>query len=355
MRSEFLLDTWYFAATSGEVSAENKAGNLFHRKLLNHDVVIYRDKDGIAHALEDRCPHRFAPLHMGRIVDNKVQCGYHGLTFDHRGQCVLNPHGDGFIPPKARVAGFPLRELHGLIWIWLGEPEKADPGLIPDLSFLLDGRRSKVAGYHIVKSNYEVINDNLADLTHVQFVHAGYQDSDNFEKKTRYLAEQQGRSVKGTYCIENSRVAPMWGRVLGNEQLIVDRWLETTWHAASNFSLFTCVTLPGKSKSEALGSVLSAHLLTPETSRSTHYYYAHCRDYKVGDAAMDEIVREWQRVGFKEQDQPFLEAVEVAMDGRPLNSLQPVLLATDAGAMRIRRVLDSLISAEHQSAPAMAT
>lgn len=352
MGQDYLMNTWYFAATSAEVPAENKPGALFHRKLLDRDVVFYRSEDGAPHALLDRCPHRFAPLHMGRVVGNDLQCGYHGLRFDCSGRCVQNPHGNGFIPPRARVDAFVVEERYGLVWIWMGAPEMADLAQIPPMSYLVDPSRSKVAGHHVVQAHYELVNDNLADLTHVQFVHAGYLDSENFEKRATYSVDQGERSVTNKYLLENAPAPALWARVLKNDRLIVDRWLETTWFASSGFSLFTCVATPGSGRERALGSVRSAHLLTPETARSTHYYYAHTRDYSVGDAQTDATVREWQRTGFREQDQPFLEAVDRVMGGASLEALHPVLLATDAGAMRIRRLLARLIAEERAAVQA---
>jgi phenylpropionate dioxygenase-like ring-hydroxylating dioxygenase large terminal subunit len=49
------------------------------------------------------CPHRSAPLHMGKLIGDTVQCGYHGLHFGENGRCVLNPNREGMIPPRMGV------------------------------------------------------------------------------------------------------------------------------------------------------------------------------------------------------------------------------------------------------------
>ena len=70
------LNAWYHAAWFNEV--EDKP---FSRTLLNEAVVLFRDTDGVAHALEDRCCHRATPLRLGDVVEGGLQCGYHGMVF----------------------------------------------------------------------------------------------------------------------------------------------------------------------------------------------------------------------------------------------------------------------------------
>ena len=92
----YLRNAWTVAAWATELPA----GELLARTLLDEPLVFYRDASGTPRALADRCPHRFAPLSMGRVCDGgaSVQCPYHGLRFDGSGACVHNPHGDGRIP-----------------------------------------------------------------------------------------------------------------------------------------------------------------------------------------------------------------------------------------------------------------
>ncbi len=72
----FLQNAWYVAAWETEIG-----DTPFARTILNEPVVLYRSAGGII-ALEDRCCHRALPLSMGKVVDNHLQCGYHGLEFD---------------------------------------------------------------------------------------------------------------------------------------------------------------------------------------------------------------------------------------------------------------------------------
>src|SRR5438105_1783594 len=153
----YLRNAWYVAALADEV----QSGVLFHRTLLGDSVLMYRKQNGEAVAMRDRCPHRFAPLHKGKLIGDIVQCGDHGLQFDCSGSCVRNPHGDQSIPKAAVVQTYPFEERYGFLWIWMGDPDIGDKDLIPDYSFL-DGALSTSIGYGYlhVPAHYEVVSDN---------------------------------------------------------------------------------------------------------------------------------------------------------------------------------------------------
>jgi phenylpropionate dioxygenase-like ring-hydroxylating dioxygenase large terminal subunit len=123
----FLRNAWYVAAWSSEIESDK----LLARRFLNEPVILFREANGAYRALADRCPHRQAPLHMGRFDGTTIQCGYHGLGFDGTGQCVHNPQGA--IPRAARVPSYPLVEHHSMLWIWMGEEELAQTTLLPDI------------------------------------------------------------------------------------------------------------------------------------------------------------------------------------------------------------------------------
>ncbi len=164
----FVRNAWYAAGWSHEL----KGTALLPRKILNEPVVLFRGPGGAAVALVDRCPHRFVPLHKGTLKDGVLECGYHGLCFDATGSCVFNPHGDHVIPKAARVKNYRLAERDGIIWMWMGDPALADEGKIrPFPQFGGNSRFSCVYGYLHVEANYQLISDNLLDLTHGQYLH----------------------------------------------------------------------------------------------------------------------------------------------------------------------------------------
>ena len=128
----FVRNAWYVAAWDHEIGR-----SMLRRVILDYPVVLYRTVEGKAVALEDRCCHRQAQLSMGKLVGNIVHCPYHGLQFDPSGTCVKIPSQDR-IPPSAKVKSYPIVEKNHWIWIWTGDPAKADPGLIEDFHWMDD-------------------------------------------------------------------------------------------------------------------------------------------------------------------------------------------------------------------------
>ena len=123
----FLRNTWYVGALSSEL------GQALHAvKMLNENIVMYRKQDGTPVALEDSCPHRRLPLSKGRLINDEVECGYHGLTFDCTGQCVKAP-GVAQIPRAAVVRQYPCAERYGMVWVWMGDAALADESQIIDI------------------------------------------------------------------------------------------------------------------------------------------------------------------------------------------------------------------------------
>lgn len=96
------------------------AGELVPKSVGTTRIVFLRTGETVT-ALSDRCPHRFAPLHLGKVVEGVIQCAYHGLRFGLDGKCVFNPHGDGKIPELARVEAFPVETRDGQIFVGLGD------------------------------------------------------------------------------------------------------------------------------------------------------------------------------------------------------------------------------------------
>jgi vanillate O-demethylase monooxygenase subunit len=166
MSGAFLRNAWYVAAQADEVGR-----TPLGRILLGEPVVLFRKEDGSAVALEDRCCHRRAPLHKGKILGDLLQCGYHGFTFDATGACVRIP-GQDRVPPSVGVKAYPLVEQHGFLWIWMGERAKADPALIPDFHRNRDPGWKAVGSRLPIAANYLLVVENLIDLSHVGFVHA---------------------------------------------------------------------------------------------------------------------------------------------------------------------------------------
>lgn len=188
----YLRNAWYVAAWSDDLADSQLLG----RTILKQPIVFYRKSDGKVAALQDRCPHRFAPLHMGKVIHgDRVQCPYHGLEFDALGACVHNPHGSRNIPSRARVRSYPVIEKHKAIWIWMGE-RPADAAKVPDFSVLdnVPQLHSTKRDRITIRANYELIIDNLLDLSHTSYLHEGILGNQE-TVESEIAVEQEGDDV----------------------------------------------------------------------------------------------------------------------------------------------------------------
>jgi phenylpropionate dioxygenase-like ring-hydroxylating dioxygenase large terminal subunit len=162
----FLMNSWYVAAWDYELAD----GKLLARTILEEPVVLYKGESGRVVALDNRCCHRGAKLSNGRMEGDDVRCMYHGLKFDPSGKCIQIP-GQENIPPKLGVRSYPVVERDHLVWIWMGDADKANPGDILDFPCLRDPRWKGIPGYLHYDANYLLIVDNLSDFAHLAFVH----------------------------------------------------------------------------------------------------------------------------------------------------------------------------------------
>jgi len=339
----FLRNTWYIAAWQDEIAA----GALFNRTILNEPILFYRKQDGMVAAIGDRCPHRFAPLHMGKLEGDCVQCPYHGLRFYSSGQCAHNPHGDGTIPKAARVKAYPVAERHLAVWIWMGDPALANPDLIPDYAFLAAAKpTARNTGYLHTKANYELLCDNIMDLSHVDFLHPTTLGGGALSS-TRPQVSELGKKVRILWEARNAIAPPGFAVHLPDPQAPADVWTDVIWSAPALMHLSTGVTPAGKSFDEGV-STSNLHMMTPETDTTTHYFYANTRSFVQDDAEFNNMVDRMLIGVFAGEDKPMVEGQQQMMGTADLWSLKPILLQVDAGAVRVRRTLERLIKEESE-------
>ncbi|WP_312960743.1 aromatic ring-hydroxylating dioxygenase subunit alpha [Stutzerimonas nitrititolerans] len=339
----YLRNVWYVAAWDNEI----KPGELFPRRLLDQPVLFFRDTAGRVQAIADCCPHRFAPLSMGKLCGDAVQCGYHGLRFDGSGACTHNPHGDGKIPRAARVRNYPVAEKYSVIWIWMGEPEQAKEALIPDFS-CMDPQHVYVAKRYLhARVNYVLESDNILDLSHIEFLHPSTLGSSDVSQAITRV-EQEGDTVWSYRQTVNEILPDFLYAAFGFEQgTRVDRWIDVRWDAPANMLLLAGATPTGRSRSEGRETPLP-HLFTPETATTTHYWFSFPMPRARGEEG--ERIAEEQVSGlyqpFSTEDLPMLEAQQQVLGEAEFWSQKPILLPGDAAAVRARRVLDQLIRNE---------
>ena len=344
----FVRNAWYVAFWSADL----QAGALLARAILEEPIVFFRDAARAVVGLEDMCPHRFAPPSRGQLVDgDRLECGYHGLRFDRTGSCVYNPHGDHKIPSTAKSRTYPVVERFSIAWIWMGEGD-GDAADIPNYHLLddADPLHVSVRDYMTIDAGYEIITNNLLDLSHVPFLHGGLLSGSVGDEVS---VTQIGDHVMISRWAYDIAVPTLFDALFRADGKNVDSWTEMHWMPVGCMILDTGVRAPGSEKASGAG-YFGLHLLTPENRRSTHYHFAAVRfgvqpRSREDDLAIREKISTARRFAFAEQDKPMIEAQQARMDGRP--GRRPALFSVDAGATRVQRVLAKLQSAEAGGGP----
>jgi phenylpropionate dioxygenase-like ring-hydroxylating dioxygenase large terminal subunit len=327
----FLRNSWYVAAWDREVGRTPLA-----RTILGEPVVLFRKGNGEPAGLQDRCCHRQLPLSMGRIEGDDLRCGYHGLKFDASGRCVEIP-GQDTIPPQARVRAYPLVEKYNWVWIWMGDPARADPALIPnwwwadhpDWAFTKPDMLP-------VQCNYQLIADNVLDVTHLAYVHASSIGAPSITEFPGTV-EREERLVRFTRWIRDRPPPPMYreaGGFAGN----VDRW-QIVEHIPPCFS----VNFAGCQDATRKIELMALSAPTPESEKTTHYFFGFTRNFGLQDPQKEKIFAEGMVRVFNE-DIPILEAQQRALEVNP--GAPRIDIKVDAAPLAARRMLQAMLARE---------
>ena len=335
----FLRNVWYAAGHSETVEFTPTS-----RRICDEPIMFYRTGNSSISALHDRCPHRFVPLSAGKVEGDVVQCGYHGLRFDQSGQCVLNPHGPIF--PQLRVRSYPVVERYGLMWIWMGDADKADAALIPDFSPVCDEASLRIIrGYTHVNANYELISDNLLDLSHVEYLHPDFARREGFGNFKSEMA-RDGNTITAYLWKPNSPITAFQRMLWDTTAERADSHVHMRWDPPSLLYLDTGVTECG-APVNAGASFPSAHFLTPETATTSHYFWVLGRNVKRDDAKLHARLVEVGNRIFSTEDKPMIERQQSALGcATDLLAQEPAILPVDKAGLRARRLLKLLIKNE---------
>jgi phenylpropionate dioxygenase-like ring-hydroxylating dioxygenase large terminal subunit len=331
---EFLKNTWYVAAHSYELDT-----GLVSRKICNEPIVMFRTASGSIAALRDRCPHRFVPLSMGKRIGDTLQCGYHGLSFDATGACASAPNENEQQKARICVKAYTAVERYAVIWLWLGSAESADPTLIPHFDFMSDTEHYAVArGHSHIKANAEFLADNLLDLSHVHYLHPHIHSGSDFSQFTNKL-KVEGDTVWSMLWRHHYHLDETRQKLMGLHADDVEGQGHSRWDVPGNLLVDTGFWEHGKSLKEGISSP-SAHLLTPETEYTTHYFWGSGRNYDIHNDERTRATKDSMHIIFETQDGPMCEAQQVAL-GSEVDFLaaQPLILRADAAGVAARRVM----------------
>ncbi len=212
----FPKNTWYVACTPDEID-----GKPLGRRICNEPIVFFRGDEGKVAAVEDFCPHRGAPLSLGFVRDGQLVCGYHGLVMGCDGKCQDMPgqRVKGF--PSIRA--YPVEERHGFVWVWPGDPEKADPDSIPHLHWAESPEWAYGGGLYHINCDYRLMIDNLMDLTHETYVHASSIGQPEIEEAAPKTYKGEGDMVITERQMEAIPAPPFWQNALEGNGLPTDQ------------------------------------------------------------------------------------------------------------------------------------
>ena len=337
--SGFVKNTWYPLGWARDIKHE-----LARRRVIGEDLVVYRLEDDRVAALEDACPHRLAPLSIGRLKGDHIECGYHGMTFDCAGTCVRVP-GQERIPPGAKVRAYPTAENMGMVWVWMGEPAAADTTKIFNLPQYHDPAFTHVEGDALpVKAGYLNLADNLCDPSHVAYVHQST------------LATTQHAEVPVSHEVKDG-VVTTWRWIIGGPLIPlfqglkdlgddVDRWHYYHYHAPCvaliDFgSARTGTGAPEGNRGDCI-QMYACHFITPVDERSSIQHWL-CVKNTPATPELDAQLIAGLRCAFDE-DKLVLEAIQVNEE-KP-RSWKPIKIALDGSSVRMRRVVDEMFAAE---------
>jgi vanillate O-demethylase monooxygenase subunit len=340
----FRKNCWYVAGWASEIVADKPLA----RQIIGERLVFFRGSDDQAVALIDRCAHRQAPLSMGTLKDNCIECPYHGFRYAPDGTCIHNPHGDGHIPRSANIKAYPTIEKYSAVWVWMGDPDKADPSLVPPFEFLDPAHFYVGEGYLHANAGYLLEVDNIMDLSHIEFVHPIF--SSEAVSKGEVLHEIDGETVWSKRMITNDTNPPDFIRQgFQLPEGSVDRWLNVQWFSPAYMSLYAGGVASGRPQEEGM-EVKQVHWFTPETETTTHYFYGFSMPKAAGEWAEQMAKEQVQalRQPFEDEDLPLIEAQQLNISDAE-TEIRPMVLNVDMAGHSARRILQKQIKAEQEA------
>ena len=341
----FVRNCWYVAGWSDEVGRA-----LTHRWLLDQDILLYRTLAGEVAALQNRCAHRSFPLDQGKLDGDTVVCLYHGLAFGPDGGCRHAPSDDREVVRRsARIQRYPAVERDTLVWVWMGDPDRADPLLIPPTPWLAQDGWAHGRGYARIEANYLALHENLLDTTHFSFLHAGNVGTPGYAMAP-YELELGERTARISRTQANDVLPALYDRPMGIVGEAINRhtdsWFLTPgWHVA-HAAVERIGAGPGERR-DYRTEIL--HGITPAEPGVTHYWWAIARDYAADDAAVTRYMEEAIVEAFDE-DRLALEAIEALTQREHRPGFREISVAPDRAGLHMRKVIAKLAREELETA-----
>jgi len=336
----WLTDAWYVAGWDAEIDSAPLA-----RTICGVPMMFYRKLDRSVVALRDACPHRLLPLSMGLREGDSIRCKYHGLKVGPDGGAEEMPIRTDPVNRSICAETFVTHERHRFVWVWVGDRAKADPALIPDLWPCSTPGWTVAGGHYHVACDYRLMIDNLMDLTHETYVHAGsIGQPEILDAPIETVVEDQTVLVRR--WMPGIDAPPFWRGALKQDGP-VDRW------QVCQFTLPASVMIDVGVAPVGAGATIESHdqgvrgmvidSMTPESETTHHYFWGMARNFDVNDAGFTERFKR-QQGGVFAQDKEILEAQQQAMAANP--DLKLSAYRIDEGGVRARQMIARAIAAQ---------
>ncbi|WP_144095971.1 aromatic ring-hydroxylating dioxygenase subunit alpha [Croceicoccus sediminis] len=339
--SNLVRNAWYVAGWRDDFGREPQ-----QRMLLGMPIVLYRKQDGSVVALEDRCVHRMAPLSMGSLEGDAIRCLYHGFKFSADGQCVEIP-GQDEIPKRACVKSYPVIENGSWVWVWMGDPQRADPSVVAQSKALDDPEWVLKTGQIDYEANYELINDNLLDLTHLAYVHAASFGADEAWSRSRPHVETLPNGVRSSRWIADTPPVPPLGKAAELDR--VDIWTSYDFIIPGTFLLYTALCPTGTAQrlggraptddDDILFDNFTSQAVVPTGEKTSRYYFSWGPGARFGGEDIAQIMIDVAKGAFLE-DKVMIEAQQRIIDCQP--DRPPMPASADKGITIFQRMMKSL-------------
>jgi phenylpropionate dioxygenase-like ring-hydroxylating dioxygenase large terminal subunit len=328
----FPKNAWYVAAAAHALGRA-----ILKRTIAEEQLILYRTEAGSPVAMLDICPHRHAPLSLGRLVGDNIECGYHGITFDCSGKCIRIP-GESKILERFAATTFPAIERWGFIWIWLGEKNPDDAVLPQPFKWQTEPGWCPMDGYVHVNGNYQLLVDNLLDLSHEAFAHRNTIGNDAVADTPAVTTVKDG-TIEVFRFMKNCSPPKLFVKVAGFDSNI-DRYQKITYYPPCFVAIEVWAAPTGTEDKRLKWWVLNA--LTPETARSTHYFWGVPRGFKQDDRALTEALKAGVYRTFDE-DKAIIEQQQVILDRVPLEK-RSVFTPADQAPTRARQMVAEMLA-----------
>jgi phenylpropionate dioxygenase-like ring-hydroxylating dioxygenase large terminal subunit len=215
MSIDFVKNVWYVVGLSDELKPES----FIKKVVMNEPILLVRPKVGPVYAIKDICPHRGIPFSYGRLVNDEMECPYHGWRFDRKGTCTLIPSlcsGQDLDCTKIKVRSFPTSEQQGLIWIFFREkdfPVEQAPAIPIMKAFDMKARPDVV---EVAKFNCHIDHAviGLMDPAHGPYIHKSpiwRSEKTSYEKSKKFAPVPFGFQMVRHQPSKNSKAYKILG------------------------------------------------------------------------------------------------------------------------------------------------